>query len=107
MAVKGFDQFQKKMKEITDKLDSIEGSHSVSFPELFHEQFMQQHTSHSSIDAMFKASGFSIASKEDFERIPNDEWEKFVVSTTNFSSWLEMQRIAGKEYMIKKLGFRK
>lgn len=107
MAVKGFDQFQKKMGEIQDKLDSIKGTHSISFTELFHEQFMQKYTTHPSIDAMFEASGFKVDSKEDFESIPDDAWEQFVISTTNFSSWLEMQRVAGKEYMVKKLGFGK
>lgn len=89
MVVKGFDQFQKKIDEIKDKLDSVEGTHSVSFPELFNEQFMQKYTTHHSIDAMFTASGFEIDSKEDFEKIPDDAWEKFVTSTTSFSSWLD------------------
>lgn len=107
MAIKGFDQFQKKINEIKNKLDSVEGTHSVSFAELFNEKFMQNHTAHPSIEAMFKASGFTVNSKEDFERIPDDAWEKLVISTTNFTSWLEMQRVAGKEYMINKLGFGK
>tara|TARA_R100000353_G_scaffold166904_1_gene128671 strand:+ start:1077 stop:1241 length:165 start_codon:yes stop_codon:yes gene_type:complete len=53
---------------------------------------------------LFEASGFKVESKEDFESIPDDEWEAFITQNTSFDSWLEMQKAAMAAYTKKKLG---
>ena len=43
--------------------------------------------------------------KEEFETIPDAEFDEYVRSTTDFESWLDMQEAAGAAYISKRLGF--
>jgi hypothetical protein len=64
---------------------------------------MRRYTDFPTIEAMTDASGFKIESQEDFEAIPDAEWDVFVRSRTRFSTWKEMQAKAGEEYVVRRL----
>lgn len=49
-----------------------------------------------------KASGFADIA---FEKIPDDEWDKWVANASNFGSWDEMKESASQAWITKKLGF--
>jgi hypothetical protein len=50
------------------------------------------------------ASPFKVETKEDFEAIPDDEWNTYIASNTSFESWEEMQHQAAGEYVAKQIG---
>jgi succinate dehydrogenase/fumarate reductase flavoprotein subunit len=100
---KGFKETINKLEKLRKNAENLSGEHIIPFTELFNPEFMMKHTKFLSIEALFEASGFEVNSKEDFEKIPDDEWEKFIVSNTQFSSWEEMQREAATDYAKAKL----
>ena len=61
------------------------------------------YTDFPTIQAMADASGFKIESKEDFEAIPDVEWDVFVRARTRFQTWQDMQSKAGEEYVVRRL----
>jgi hypothetical protein len=100
-----FDDALRKLSDLRRRAEALDGKHSVSFPELFNDEFMLRNTDFASISAMFEASGFNVESSADFEAIPEDAWDKFVCDRTRFTEWKDMQAAAGKEWMSKKMGF--
>lgn len=100
MSVKGdFDDLD-KLIENASKLD---GEHEVSMEELFGEGFMSSCSKFSSFEEFLDASGYEVQSNEDFEKIPDDEWDDFVSSNTSYQSWKEMQEAAVAKYAEKQL----
>ena len=55
------------------------------------------------IEHLFEASGFTVESKEDFEAIPDDKWNEFIVKNTSFNSWEDMQKEAMNLYVKEQL----
>lgn len=98
------DDLAKRLKTLSDNAKAINGENEVPFNELFSQSFMLQHTnnSYSSFDGFLKASGFADIA---FEKIPNDEWDKWVANASNFGSWDEMKKSASQAWITKKLGF--
>jgi len=64
---------------------------------------MRRCTDFPTIQAMADASGFKIESKEDFEAIPDVEWDVFVRARTRFQTWQDMQSKASEEYVVRRL----
>lgn len=94
----GFDEFKKKL-EAASKI-----SDTVSFGELFNESFMRNHSKFSDFEELVKFGGYS-TDAEEFKKIPDDEFDKFIKANTDFDSWKDMQQAAANEWMAKKLGF--
>ncbi len=64
---------------------------------------MKEFTAFSSFSAMLEASPFDVASEDDFKAIPEDEWDRYVRTATTFSSWSEMQKEAGLQWVKRQL----
>jgi hypothetical protein len=64
---------------------------------------MRRYTDFPTIQAMADASGFKIESQQDFEAIPDADWDAFVRSRTRFQTWQDMQAKAGEEYVVRRL----
>jgi hypothetical protein len=92
----GIRRFQKRVERLADV-------QSVSFAELFSDEFMLRNTDYPSLDALMGASGFRTESKENFEAIPDDAWDAFIKANTRFTSWAEMQSAAAQEWMARRL----
>jgi hypothetical protein len=101
--ITGLDEFKKKLNNLNSDIDKLSGEHAISFNELFSVSFMRKHTQFSSIDEMVNKSPFRVESEEDFERIPDAEWDTYVKAKTSFDSWQEMQSKAAQEYFGKKV----
>lgn len=100
------DQMAKQLKSMAKKAKKLNGSEQhVDFSVLFNKSFMQKNTGFSSIQEMFKNSGFSIESQSDFDSIPEAEWNSFVQSNTKFKSWEKMLHEAVAAHTAKQLGF--
>ncbi len=99
-----FEDALPKLRELQRRAGQLDGEHSVSFAELFDDEFMLRHTDFPSIDAMLKASGFKVDTAEDFEAIPDDPWDAFIRERTRFTSWDEMKNAAGQEWATRQMG---
>lgn len=102
-SIEGFDDLQKRLQELKDKVQEAEGTHSVSISELLNAEFLASCSAFSSMDELFEASGFNIKSQEDFEAIPDTDWEWFIQQNTSYTSWAEMKQAAATIWMEKKL----
>jgi len=94
----GLDKLQRKLKK-------LDGTHNVSYDELFNASFMNRYTQHSTIDEFFVAGGFEFETEEEFEKIPEDKVNKHVQAVTKFNTWQDMFTKAGENWVAKKLGF--
>jgi phage replication-related protein YjqB (UPF0714/DUF867 family) len=103
--IQGLDKFLKEVKDFERRAMSLHGKHQVSFEELFSGEFMRKYTDFRSIAEMLEASGYKVETAEDFEKIPDVEWDTFVSKRTRFANWEEMQGTAVEQYSAKKLGF--
>lgn len=102
---RGLKDFQRKLKELEQNANKLKGDNSVPITELFHPNFMLSYTQFNTIEDMFKKSPFKIDSEEDFKAIDESKWDMFIVVSTKFDSWEEMQETAATEWTAKKLGF--
>jgi hypothetical protein len=100
----GFDGLERELRDLERTARALDGSHEISFNELFHPAFMAHNTQFRDIDAMLDASPFTVKTSEDFERILDDEWDRYVAAHTRFANWEEMQGAAVDEWAAKKLG---
>jgi hypothetical protein len=93
------DGFKKLAKNAKD----MDGASQVQLTDLMTSEFISGCSSYENLDSLFSQSGFKIESKEDFEAIPDNEWEEFIVNNTSFDSWEEMQKTAMTAYVKKQL----
>lgn len=96
--VRSFDELEKKLNK---KINDTNGRKSLDV--LFDEEFIKKYTNFSSINEMIEESNLGIKTQEDFDNKPEEEWNKFVIENTKFSSWEEMKSKAGNLYTIKHL----
>jgi hypothetical protein len=101
----GLDELQKKLSDLADKAQMLDGQHHVPVSELLTVSFLSKHTRFSSANDLFAASGYKVETKEDFAAIPDDKWDDFIRSISSFVSWEAMLGAAGKEWATKQLGF--
>lgn len=98
------DDLSKYLKNIEKNAKELEKTTSVSFDVLFNSKFMQKYTSFSTFDELLKAGNYVVNSKEDFEAIPDNEFDKHISTCTKFDNWKDMLNTATNEYVTKKLG---
>lgn len=103
--IKGLKELRRRLRDLRRKAEALEGEHTIPLGEFFPADFLRQYTDFESLEDMFQASGFVVESREDFKKIPEDQWDQFIRSRTQFSSWREMQDAAGVEWTKRKLGF--
>jgi hypothetical protein len=103
--MRGFNEFGKELKKLEKKAKELEKGQSISFIDLFNEKFMSRYTKFGSIDEFFNNSPFEIENNEDFEKINENELDKYVGENTKFSTWQDMLGTAGQEHIAKQLGF--
>jgi hypothetical protein len=101
---RGLDEAVRKLEDLGRRAAQLEGTHEVPMREIFSNGFMSKYTDFSSFDELLDASGFKVATKEDFAAIPDDQWDAFIAARTRFSSWKEMKEKGGRDYSSRKLG---
>lgn len=105
MEINGLKEFQKKLNQMEKAAKDLDGTHSVSFSELFSASFMAKHTDFKTFEDFMEAGGFHAETTAEFEAITDEPFDSHVATTTKFSSWEEMLKAATSEYVKKKLGF--
>ena len=76
LKITGIDELRKKLDDLAKKADSLDGQH-IPVSELLSPSFVSKHTSFSSADELFEASGFKVETQEDFAAIPDNKWVTF------------------------------
>lgn len=102
--IEGLEDLQRKLEELASKAEELEGGHSVPITDLLTPEFLAGCSAFSSVEEMFEASGFKIENQEDFEAIPDDQWEWFIQQNTSYTSWAEMTQVAGSIWAQHKMG---
>lgn len=74
--VTGLDKLSKQLKKMEKGAEELNKTKQVPFDELFPVSFMQKYTSFSSIDKLLESGGFNATSQEEFESIPDDEFDR-------------------------------
>lgn len=100
--IKGMKELQKTFSDLEKKINNL--NDNVAFDVLFSNSFMSKYTNFSSFDEFLEAGGFNVETQEDFEAIPDDDFDKHVSESTKFSSWEEMLQEAGTLHVKKQLG---
>ncbi|MGB4588994.1 MAG: hypothetical protein WBI17_07140 [Clostridiaceae bacterium] len=85
--------------KLNKALDSISGN--VSFVDLFTTQFMKEHTDFNTFEELLEFGGYEVNSPEDFQAIPDDEFDALICAKTKFQDWKTMQIEASKEYAVR------
>lgn len=96
MPINGLDAVKAKLAKLAELKQ-------VSLGELFNPEFLAANTNFPDVQEMFDRSGFKVASIEDIEAIPEEEWESYIAANTQFSSWHEMREAALGELLRKHL----
>lgn len=100
--INGLKDLQRKLENFEKKANSTNGTHSVSFTELFNTGFMQSNTDFSNIEDFVEKSGFDFS---DMESIDENELDSFVNENSVFDSWDSMKSKAAGLWTKKQLGF--
>ena len=103
--IKGFDKLEKQLNQMQKAAEELSNTNTVSFDKLFTCSFMNKYTNFSNFDDLLYAGNFIVNSQEDFEAIPDKEFDIHISSCTKFSTWEEMLNKATELYVSKKLGF--
>lgn len=102
--VTGLDKVKRELEGLARRARGAHGNHSVPVSELLTPTFIRRNTRFANADELFKASGFSIESSDDFRKIPDDKWDAYIRSVSSFSSWESMLSKAGEAWITRKLG---
>lgn len=103
--IKGLDQLKRQLDEMQRKVEKAGGTRTVPIAEVLTPTFLARFSDFESFADLVAKSGFTIESQEDFDRIPQDEWDTFIAQNTQFSSWQDMLQMAGMELLKGRLGF--
>jgi hypothetical protein len=103
----GLDKLQRKLRNLQSAAEENGGTHQVTLNELFTNEFMQGYTDFSSFDGLLaqaKQEGFKVDTVEEFTAIPDEEWDVFINSHSQFATWEEMKQKGAVEWYKHQLG---
>ena len=89
------------LKKLKENLKALEETHQVPLSDILTPEFVSSHSKFPDFDALLAAVG--ITSKEEFETLPDEEFDTFIAANTDFESWLDMQRQGGAAYVKAQL----
>lgn len=93
----------KGLPQLREKLKSLEMTNRVELGELLNPSFISRYTRFSNIDELFENSGLNFKSPEEFQNIPQENIDAYIAEETVFSSFQEMIKAGGEEWLRKKM----
>lgn len=99
--ISGLDDLEDAIDRLVDRVESIGGE--VPIEELFPEEFMRTYSEFESFEEFVGESKWEVQTQEDFEGIPEGEFDEYVDSHTGFNDWETMLEAAGREYVLRQL----
>jgi hypothetical protein len=91
------------LENLVRRAKKLDVQERASLAGLLTPAFLSGCSRFNSADEMFEASGFKIGSQEDFEAIPDAEWDLFIRKNTSFTDWKEMLKAASGEWIKQQL----
>ncbi len=82
---------------------TVAGASDLTIDEFFPETFMKENTSHESFEAFLEESPIEYSPADSVSEILGPELDDFVLKTTEFGSWQEMQQTAEVNWMNEHL----
>jgi hypothetical protein len=105
--LRGLEATKRKFDRLKRNLKALDGPHQIPIRELFTPEFLRKHTKFGTFEDLVRGGGFAESdepvSAEKFRAIPDDAWDKWIASATDFPNWREMQEAAGAEYIKRKM----
>ena len=102
--VTGLKELERKLKDIGDRAQKLQGTTNVPLSELLTAEFLKTYSRFNSLTEMFNASGFVITNADDFKTVPDDQWDEFIKQNTSFADWNELLAAAAKVWTKDQLG---
>jgi len=103
--LEGFGELGNKINDMAERAKELDGENKVPVTGLCDSSFMRKHTSYASFGKLLDDGGDEISEAEDFEAIPEDEFDQHIRENTSFDNWEEMLEAAGEAWTVKQLGF--
>lgn len=94
--INGFDKFGSELKK-------MKGKHVVSLTEMLSNEFIRKHTKFNSVDDFLNKSGFNFESQIEFDKIPENDLDRYAKVNTSFHTWQQMLDKAGTLWAEKML----
>jgi len=94
----------KHLRELSQRAQELDGQHEMTLGELMSGDFVAGCSKFGNLQELFNASGFSLETAEEFQAVPDNEWDAFIATNTSYHSWAEMKSAAVREWARKKLG---
>lgn len=98
--IEGFEELADQLEELSTSLDVEQ---DIPMEELFTDGFMATNTDFNSISEFFEESRWTVESEEDFQKIDEDEFDRYVDKHTGFSSWEAMLSAAAREWLTRQI----
>ncbi|TOY70753.1 hypothetical protein DIS12_04680 [Leuconostoc citreum] len=93
--LRGLNEFEKKITNLTDKVESLQGNHEI----VITDDFVQSHSQFQSMSELLSEGGFS-----SIEEADDKEFDRFISDKTDFSSWSEFQENLAQDFFNQQLG---
>lgn len=95
------DEFKESVEKALEEQSGLRMNeqNEIPFEQLFTEEFMQLYTEFVSFDTLLEASHWEVEDEEDFEAIPEDEFDTYVDKHTDFPSWEVMYQTAAQRFL--------
>ncbi|PHQ38207.1 hypothetical protein DJ69_12680 [Halorubrum persicum] len=98
--IEGFEELTDQLEELST---SVDVEQDIPMGELFTDGFMATNTDFDSISEFFDESRWTVESEEDFQKIDEDEFDRYVDKHTGFSSWEAMLSAAAREWLTRQI----
>lgn len=102
--IEGLDELKNSLKTLENNVNSLDGQ-EIPFEDLFSTAFMKKHTNASCFNEFLEQGNFKVESQSDFEAIPDDIFDAYVASATDFDTWEDMLNEAATECVFDSLDF--
>ena len=104
MRITGFRELERELKRMQRNVRAIDGTNQVPVAEMFPPAFMRRFTDVGTFDELIEVGGFTVNTPEDFEAIPDAEWDAHIAEVTRFPNWQAMLEKGGTEWVTRKIG---
>lgn len=101
--ITGMDDFKRELDKMAEESEKLNGTY-VTFEELFPKYFMKRHSDFETFNELLDAGGYNVETQEEFEALPQEEWNDYIKKVTDFTDWQEMLTEAGTRYAGRRLG---
>lgn len=77
------------LKKLAENAKKLHGTSQVPLADVLNAKFVSSHSKYADFEALLAAVG--VTTKEEFEALPDAEFDAFIAANTDFSNWVEMQ----------------